>query len=218
MISPNRFPNRFYTYAYLREDRTPYYIGKGTGKRAYQKHIFFNIPPKERIIFLKQNLTEEEAFKHEIYMIYILGRKDLGTGILINRTNGGDGSSGFTHSEKSKRKMSEDRKGKFSGKNNPMYGVSLKGENHHFYGKSHSEETKRKMSEKRKGKKPYDMTEETKRKMREAKKNKPLSQEHKKNMCEARKGNKWWNDGCGNTKFSKKCPGEGWILGRRKKT
>ena len=210
-------PYRFYTYAYLRKDRTPYYIGKGTGKRAYQKHIFFNIPLKERIIFLKQNLTEEEAFKHEIYMISILGRKDLGTGILINRTNGGDGSSGFTHSEESKRKMSEDRKGKFSGKNNPMYGVSLKGENHHFYGKSHSEETKRKMSEKRKGKKPYDITEESKRKMREAKKNKPLSEEHKKNMSEARKGNKWWNDGCGNTKFSKKCPGEGWVLGRGKK-
>jgi hypothetical protein len=210
-------PNRFYTYAYLREDRTPYYIGKGTGRRAYQKHNQFNSPPKERIIFLKQNLTEEEAFKHEIYMIAVFGRKDLGTGILRNKTDGGEGSSGFNHSEESKLKMSEKGKGRFSGKNNPMYGVSIKGENHHFYGKSHSEETKRKMSEKRKGKKPYNMTEESRRKMSEVKKNKPLSQEHKRNMSEAKKGGRWWNDGCGNVKFNKECPGEGWILGRGKR-
>jgi len=146
----------------------------------------------------------------------VFGRKDLGTGVLHNRTDGGDGSSGFTHSEESKRKMSEERKGKFSGKNNPMYGVSLKGENHHFYGKSHSEETKRKMSEKRKGKKPYDITEETKRKMSEVKKNKSLSEEHKRKMIEERKGRKWWNDGKGNTKFDRKCPGKDWVLGRGK--
>ena len=210
-------PNRFYTYAYLRKDGTPYYIGKGTGKRAYQKHNLFNPPPKERIIFLKQNLTEEEAFKHEIYMIAVFGRKDLRTGILRNKTDGGDGSSGFVHSEESKRKMSEKGKGKFSGKNNPMYGVSLKGENHHFYGKSHTKETKIKMSEKRKGKKPYDMTDESRRKMSEAKKNKPLSKEHIENMSKARRGRKWWNNGKGNTKFVRECPGEGWALGRRKK-
>jgi tRNA splicing endonuclease len=84
-------PRRFYTYAYLREDRTPYYIGKGSGRRAYSKHSSF-YPPKDKtkIIYLKQNLTEEEAFRHEIYMIAVFGRKDIGTGILINRTDGGD--------------------------------------------------------------------------------------------------------------------------------
>jgi hypothetical protein len=84
----------YYTYAYLREDRTPYYIGKGQGNRAYKKERRVK-PPKDksRIIFLKQNLTEEESFKHEKYMIAVFGRIDLGTGILRNMTDGGEGSS-----------------------------------------------------------------------------------------------------------------------------
>jgi len=82
----------YYTYAYLREDRTPYYIGKGKFDRVYRRNKKDIKPPKDksRIIFLKKNLTEEDAFKHEIYMIAMFGRKDLGTGILHNRTDGGD--------------------------------------------------------------------------------------------------------------------------------
>ena len=128
----------YYTYAYLREDRTPYYIGKGKGNRIYFKGRYEIKSPKDksRIIFLKQNLTEEEAFRHEIYMIAVFGRKDLGTGILRNKTNGGDGISGLVHTEESKIKMSE----------------SHKGENNHFYGKSHSQETKDKISDLKRGK------------------------------------------------------------------
>lgn len=88
MDCPN--DKRFYTYAYLRENRTPYYIGKGCGKRAFKKHSC-GVPPRDRILFLKLNLTEEEAVKHEVYMIAVLGRKDLGTGCLRNMTDGGDG-------------------------------------------------------------------------------------------------------------------------------
>jgi hypothetical protein len=178
--------NKFYTYAYLRKDRTPYYIGKGNGYRIYDKDKREFKPPKDksRIIFLKQNLTEEEAFKHEIYMIAVFGRKDLGTGILRNRTDGGEGPSGAIRSEEWKLNQSKNRKGKnnpnygklFSekhrkkmseakiGSNNPNYGK--KGKNHPTYGSSHS------------------------------------------------KGLKWWNDGNGNNKRSKECPGEGWVLGR----
>jgi len=97
----------YYTYAYLREDRTPYYIGKGKRDRIYSTRRRLK-PPKDksRIIFLKQNLTEEEAFKHERYMIAVFGRKDNGTGILRNLTDGGDGVSGFIHTEEHRKKIS----------------------------------------------------------------------------------------------------------------
>jgi hypothetical protein len=99
--------NNYYTYAYLREDGTPYYIGKGTGNRIGTKdNHCVNIPEKNKRIFLKQNLTEEEAFRHEKYMIAILGRKDLGTGILRNLTDGGEGVSGLKHSKETRQKMS----------------------------------------------------------------------------------------------------------------
>jgi len=100
----------FYTYAYLREDRTPYYIGKGKGTRWKKPHSV-PIPPKERVLFLKTNLTEEEAFKHEKYMISVFGRKDLGTGILWNFTDGGEGSSGYRHTSEAKQKMADKRRG-----------------------------------------------------------------------------------------------------------
>ena len=97
----------YYTYAYLREDRTPYYVGKGKGTRAYRKDRVGVKPPnnKNRILILKKDITEEEAFKHEKYMIAVFGRKDLGTGILHNRTDGGEGSSNVN--EKIKRLYSD---------------------------------------------------------------------------------------------------------------
>jgi hypothetical protein len=146
-------PYRFYTYAYLRVDRTPYYIGKGNGDRVYYKSRYEVKPPKDksRIIFLKQNLTEKEAFKHEIYMIAVFGRKDLGTGILHNKTNGGEGVSGVIRSEEWKRRQTEAKKGKpLSKKHKKLLSELLSGENHPLYGVPCGEERKRKIGKKAK--------------------------------------------------------------------
>ena len=198
----------YYTYAFLREDRTPYYIGKGKGNRAYRRRDKGIKPPKDKskILILKQNLTEEESFRHEVYMIAVFGRKDLGTGILHNKTNGGDGVSGAVVSDETRRKMSEALKGKPRSKE-----IRRKISEAHR-GKTHSEESRRNMSESQKGK---TFSEETKRKLSESQKGKNHSEETRRKMSEARKGKKWWNDGCGNCKMMIECPGDGWRLGKK---
>ena len=76
----------FYTYTWLREDDSPYYVGKGSGRRAFRK----GCPSRDRIR-IQFWPDEATAFAFEIYQIDFWGRKDLGTGILRNMTNGGDG-------------------------------------------------------------------------------------------------------------------------------
>ena len=210
----------YYTYAYLREDKTPYYIGKGTGDRIYSTNRKGIKLPKDksRIIYLKQNLTEEEAFKHEIYMIDVFGRKDLETGILHNRTGGGEGASGAIRSDETRKKMGEAKK-KMSNKTRIKYSETKKGEKNPNYGKTASEETKKKQSEAHTGK---TLTEEHKNNISKGmsgEKNpnydKTFSEETKRKLSEAKKGRKWWNDGCGNSKWVVEYPGDGWKPGRK---
>ena len=82
---------KYYCYFYIREDGTPYYVGKGCNGRIDSKvHPGIGLPPKERRIKVAENLTEEDAMQMEKMYIKKYGRKDLGTGILYNRTDGGD--------------------------------------------------------------------------------------------------------------------------------
>jgi hypothetical protein len=171
--------NNYYTYAYLREDGTPYYIGKGKGSRVVSKHkrrkgSLIPIPNKDRILILKTFDNENEAFKHEIYMIFVLGRKNIGTGILRNLTDGGEGVSGYKHSEETKRKQSISHIGKKRG--------------------TPSEETKEKIRKSNLGKPswnkglkfPNSIGEETRKKMRESHLEKKISKETMEKIIKSR--------------------------------
>ena len=87
----------YYVYAYLRKNGTPYYVGKGSGNRAWKHSTNDSIhPPKDlsQIVILETNLSDIGALALERRMIRWYGRIDTGTGILRNQTDGGDGSSG----------------------------------------------------------------------------------------------------------------------------
>src|SRR5271157_575769 len=103
----------YYTYMWLREDGTPYYVGKGGyAKRAFERHKVGNrkayAPPKERIVIYPA-VSEADAFETEVALIWYYGRKDLGTGILRNQTNGGEGNSGTNEGH---RKQAESLRGR----------------------------------------------------------------------------------------------------------
>ena len=92
-----------------------FYIGIGkTEKRAYNttnhrnnywKNIINKTEYKIEILFI--DLTWKEACQIEQYLIKYYGRKDLGLGSLINMTDGGEGTCGYTHTKERNEKMSK---------------------------------------------------------------------------------------------------------------
>lgn len=124
----------YYVYAYLREDNSPYYIGKGKGKRAYDLNHKIIVPKdKSRIVFLETNLTELGALALERRYIRWYGRKNNNSGILRNLTAGGEGISGLRHTEESKQKCGSAWRGKpafAKGKKIPHWSLERTGRKH----------------------------------------------------------------------------------------
>lgn len=159
--------NNYCVYFYLREDKTPYYVGMGRKQRPFAKHAHrqdkgdFKPKNHDLINIIHENLSQQEAYDLEIKYIKEFGRKCDG-GILINLTEGGEGArhneetrkklsllkTGLKASDETKRKMSEVRKGKKMPLGSGQKGVLTRianGTN------KHSDETKKKLSQSLKG-------------------------------------------------------------------
>lgn len=120
------FTQMFYIYCYRNplKNMQPFYIGKGKGNRfkdhlktsslnenslknsTIKKIINAGYEILDCIEIVKDSLTEAEAFALEVELIASYGRKNNGTGILTNLTDGGEGAVGAVRSEKLKEAIS----------------------------------------------------------------------------------------------------------------
>ena len=103
-----------YSYIWLNENCVPYYAGKGSGRRAYEPQRHSVRPPSDKtkiVIFLME--SEALAYQSEKALIELFGRKDNGTGILANLSDGGKGcGSGYIPPLEHRQNVSKARKGK----------------------------------------------------------------------------------------------------------
>ena len=114
--------DKFYIYFHLKQNTDEiFYVGKGFGNRAYsnQRSIFWKRTVSKyggfTVKIVEENLTEFLANEREKYYIAKYGRRDNNTGILVNHTDGGDGSTGRIFSVETRKRMSNNRKGKSKG-------------------------------------------------------------------------------------------------------
>jgi len=176
--------SNFYIYAHYKTDGSVFYVGKGKGKRAYEKRgrsqLWGRTVAKHGLVveILANNLDENIAFRMEEDFIYLYGRIDLKTGCLVNMTNGGEGKSGAICSAETKAKHSNP-----SDETRAKKSAALKGNKCHL-GKPHSKESRAKISASHTGAK---RTAEHRAKNSAANKGRTFSDEHRARMSAAAK-------------------------------
>lgn len=224
-----------YIYSITNKLNGQMYIGKTINpKKRFNDHCKYKssligkaIRKHGRDNFVYQVLydcpTEEQAYRVEVFYIRLLKTQ---TPFGYNLDSGGMGGKqpceetkrkisqslignkytfGYKHTEETRKKMSEARKGKhLTEEHKRKLSESKKGENNPSYGKHPTEETRKKMSEARMGNKncvgriPWNKgkkrSEETKQKISKALKGRPgkrPSEETRRKLSEAKK--RYWN-------------------------
>jgi len=175
---------RFYVYGHYKPNfDTPFYVGKGTGGRAFSRcdrsAWWNNIVKKHgfEVKFVCEHMSEEDSLWLEMKLIKAWGRLDLNEGPLINLTDGGDGARNPSKETRRKNGMAhrgqipwnKGKRGVYDSKTIQRMGEARQGIVPWNRGLKTPEETKQKLRKSR--------TEETKQKMR-----KPKSEEHKQKL------------------------------------
>ncbi len=154
---------RYYVYQLrLTHSATPFYIGKGCRYRknshlsesSLRRQSLKNSIIKKALNdgteilseILFSGLSEDDALNKEKELIAFYGRRDIGTGILANHTDGGDGMTGWIVSNETRKKIGRASSGRIAST------LARERMSKAQTGKKHAEETKRKMSASRRGK------------------------------------------------------------------
>lgn len=154
----------YYVYQLrVSDEHMPFYVGKGKNNRATRHLVpsFLNRRSYKNSIIkaalrdgksveiemLEQGLTDYAALEFERFFISAYGRRDKGTGVLVNMTDGGDGCAGHVPSLESRQKMSKNRAGIPVSEERKRHLSRINtGAGHPKFGKKESEETCRRKS------------------------------------------------------------------------
>lgn len=172
MAGRNSTPSDFYVYLHRRAtDGSVFYVGKGCKQRAWwefgRSEHWNRIKNKHGLVveIFKDGMSENDAHMLEIEVIKTIGRKNL-----CNHTDGGEGMSGWSASEETRKKFSISRTGR-----------------------KHTDAAKKRMSDLRRG---VPKSQEHINRVSEALIGRKFSDEHRKNLSKAIK-NVQFNPECG---------------------
>lgn len=166
----------FYTYVWKDAAGTPFYVGKGgkdggaRSRNASKRSLEFKEVYAKggcTVEIVDEFVLESEAHAHEMELIERYGRRNYG-GLLVNKTEGGEGNSGWVPSQETRAKI-----GYASSNRSPQTLAKMSATKK---GKKASAETRAKLSAAHKGK---IVSLETRAKLSVINKGKTLSDEHR---------------------------------------
>jgi len=196
----------FYVYTLrVSNENAPFYVGKGCGRRvdahvvqAQSNHKSHKCAKIRKALSLGYDIItekvfeshdEQECFDLERSLIQQYGRRDLGTGVLTNVTDGGEGASGCLASPETRQKLSASHTGR------PKSPETRQKLSDAKKGHTTSAATRQKISAAQKGRPVSEATRaanmgrtispETRQKMSAAQKGRPKSPEHCQKLSDA---------------------------------